>query len=401
MLLDQKAQVCYAYLADVYGEIETEMSSSDWFKRGWTLQELLAPEIVVFFNHHWVEMGTKITLAQTICAITRIDFRAYELGEASVAQKMSWAVGRKTTRIEDRAYCLMGLFGVNMPLLYGEGEDAFLRLQMSILGKTVDDSIFAWEKDGEFDTRPGLLATSPDDFRDSGDIVQLLQREFWAEYSTKTFTIPGQYSLTGMGLELQTGLKQLCSSGSRFLLPLACTRELKDKVEQDSVICIPLVQSLTPYIFERASKALLSYTRNYLFASLLSARKVAEYTIDGRLWITQQSPIKHLKSGFVRLKVDDTDLQNNGYTQQRIECSKPSREHQNIRLMECTYRNTFTYTKEGVKLFDLELMNKRGKLKAWVTRHVYERSDNVRVTVKKKAEDGVPFYEVKIHLIRQ
>ena len=404
MLLDQNAQVCYAYLADVYGETETEMFSSDWFKRGWTLQELLAPEIVVFFNHHWVEMGTKFTLAQTICAITRIDFIAYEHEDASVAQKMSWAAGRKTTRIEDRAYCLMGLFGVNMPLLYGEGEDAFLRLQMSILGKTVDDSIFAWEKDGELDNRPGLLATSPDDFHRSRYIVRMSQLTFRRNLGTDHDAISGQYSLTSMGLELQGGIKQSRHSGFAFLLPLACARGLKGNSMEESVICIQLLKRFTPYIFERAPGVLLSYTREDLLDIDPVALGAGKYTINGRLWVTQQMPIVRRESGSLRFKMDDTGVQNNGYNQLRIEeCSKPSKEHHNIRLMECTHSNTFTYTKEGVGLFDLELLNEGGKLKVWVNHHdVYaSSSENVGVAVKKKAEDGVPFYEIKIHLIRR
>lgn len=61
------------------------------------------------------------------------------------ARKLSWAAGRQTTRIEDRAYSLVGLFGVNMPLLYGEGHKEFKRLQEEILDMGTDLSILAWE----------------------------------------------------------------------------------------------------------------------------------------------------------------------------------------------------------------------------------------------------------------
>jgi len=130
---------------------------SRWFTRGWTLQELLAPREVVFLNKDWVEIGTGKSLARTISEITRIATGALEhplCGSEtcphicrgySVAQKMSWAALRKTTREEDRAYSVMGLFGVNMPLLYGEGGDkAFVRLQREIMKQSIDDSIFAW-----------------------------------------------------------------------------------------------------------------------------------------------------------------------------------------------------------------------------------------------------------------
>jgi hypothetical protein len=151
----QNAQVCYAYLSDVpaiedldHYRKDSEFRRSKWFTRGWTLQELLAPEIVVFYNHDWVEIGTKALMSGVIRSITNID-RGFLMGEseikpACVAQKMSWASRRKTTRLEDTAYCLMGLFDVNMPLLYGEGEKAFYRLQLEIIKNSSDESIFAW-----------------------------------------------------------------------------------------------------------------------------------------------------------------------------------------------------------------------------------------------------------------
>jgi hypothetical protein len=77
----------------------------------------------------------------------------------NVAQKMSWASKRGTTRIEDRAYSLMDLFGVNMPLSYEEGENAFIRLQLGILRTSDDESIFAWRD--EKHVSGGLLARSP------------------------------------------------------------------------------------------------------------------------------------------------------------------------------------------------------------------------------------------------
>src|SRR5271168_851945 len=87
---------------------------------------------------------------------------------ASVAQRMSWASKRKTTRVEDLAYCLMGMFGINMPLLYGEGERAFIRLQEEIIKVSDDHSLFAWKS---FANHDGLLASSPAAFLDSGNII--------------------------------------------------------------------------------------------------------------------------------------------------------------------------------------------------------------------------------------
>ncbi|KAH7364549.1 hypothetical protein BKA65DRAFT_371585, partial [Rhexocercosporidium sp. MPI-PUGE-AT-0058] len=139
----REAQVCYAYLSDVPGgsDWETRQQSnsafrkSQWFTRGWTLQELLAPEMVVFFDADWEDIGTKNSMQALLSSITGIDnFKDYAL--ACIAKKMSWASNRETTREEDKAYCLMGLFAVNMPPLYGEGMAAFYRLQIEILKTT-------------------------------------------------------------------------------------------------------------------------------------------------------------------------------------------------------------------------------------------------------------------------
>ncbi|KAI6041703.1 heterokaryon incompatibility protein-domain-containing protein, partial [Pisolithus marmoratus] len=154
----QNAQVCYAYLNDVdESDFPTESDDSkfdqsngwpEWFMRGWTLQELIAPKQVKFFNKDWVPIGNKQRLAPTLQGITGVPRDVLMHGPTgkhlSIAQIMSWAADRKTTRVEDRAYSLMGLFGVNMPMLYGEGKNAFRRLQLEIIKETGDHSIFAW-----------------------------------------------------------------------------------------------------------------------------------------------------------------------------------------------------------------------------------------------------------------
>jgi hypothetical protein len=106
----EKAEVCYAYLTDVLSASEdprkfsSQFSQSQWFKRGWTLQELLAPDYVDFFDQAWTWIGSKGSLDAVIRNITRIsDLVNYR--KASVAQKMSWALHRETTRIEDLSQC--------------------------------------------------------------------------------------------------------------------------------------------------------------------------------------------------------------------------------------------------------------------------------------------------------
>ena len=123
------AESCYVYLSDVFfkpyaptfngsdPEWLKSFQSSKWFTRGWTLQELLAPGTVVFFDKNWMEFGTKESLEDQVISITGIR-HLFDFEKASIAQRFSWASKRETTRIEDTAYCLMGIFGVNMPLLY-------------------------------------------------------------------------------------------------------------------------------------------------------------------------------------------------------------------------------------------------------------------------------------------
>ncbi|KAI6023400.1 heterokaryon incompatibility protein-domain-containing protein [Pisolithus marmoratus] len=180
----RNSQICYVYLNDVDKLVfPTEQDFSrfgrsngwpEWFSRGWTLQELIAPTEIKFFNKNWVPIGTKQDLISTLEEITGIPeevlndeqvLRSTRLLRPSVAQIMSWAADRKTSRVEDRAYSLMGLFGVNMPMLYGEGSKAFQRLQLEIIRVSSDHSIFAWNPKGQLGEHGSVLADDPSCFR--------------------------------------------------------------------------------------------------------------------------------------------------------------------------------------------------------------------------------------------
>lgn len=184
----QQADVCFAYLSDCpyddvagltdsrqkAGKLEV-LRASKWFTRGWTLQELIAPRTVIFLSSKWREFGTKSNLRGHIREITNIHEDALvdpsRVTNYCVAERLSWAASRTTTRPEDQAYSLMGLLNVNMPLLYGEGgEDAFTRLQLEILRKFNDQSIFAWRREKEDPAHAatntsGVLADSVRDFK--------------------------------------------------------------------------------------------------------------------------------------------------------------------------------------------------------------------------------------------
>ncbi|TKA29108.1 hypothetical protein B0A54_16218 [Friedmanniomyces endolithicus] len=242
----RNSEFCCVHLADVTSTSEIyvarEFEASEWFTRGWTLQELLAPRDVLFCNAQWTLIGHKcihnpsecssydaaMPLNKEIATATNIHPKyltsANAYAEASIACRMSWAAHRKTTRIEDVAYCLLGLFGVHLPPLYGEGENAFRRLQEELLRRSNDQSIFAWFNVNRYLLRydmpelallaTPILASHPTDFSTSGN-VESLQR-----------APDTPYSLTNTGLELRTRLKRYRASGSSetfYTLQLNCS----------------------------------------------------------------------------------------------------------------------------------------------------------------------------------
>ncbi|KAK0623854.1 heterokaryon incompatibility protein-domain-containing protein [Immersiella caudata] len=209
-----EAEVCYAYLEDVVADVEveefrnlgsssslrTQISESRWFTRGWTLQELIAPRDVRFYTISWQYVASRnknASFTSLIEEVTGVPASVLDrppccrnpnvqqmwrgrsctncsrdtsspvlaaLNQHSISERMSWAAVRQTTRPEDQAYCLFGLFGVNMPLLYGEGDRAFRRLQEEIIRISNDQSILAFTN-LEADLEENLLALSPYSFR--------------------------------------------------------------------------------------------------------------------------------------------------------------------------------------------------------------------------------------------
>ncbi|CZR64700.1 uncharacterized protein PAC_14599 [Phialocephala subalpina] len=214
------SKICYAYLEDVSVEdlakchvpddnhmssdeegafYQSKFAQSRWFQRGWTLQELIAPSRIEFYSSDWNYLGSSLELLNAIVMVTGItntvlsseeSVKMRSLQEASIAQRMSWAAKRKTTRVEDEAYCLMGIFGVHIPLLYGEGRSAFVRLQEEIIKASADQSIFAWESSGP--ERRQLLAPDPSCFQHAGTVIQVQQQS-------------GQepFSMTNLGLSIR------------------------------------------------------------------------------------------------------------------------------------------------------------------------------------------------------
>ncbi|CZT43993.1 uncharacterized protein RSE6_04111 [Rhynchosporium secalis] len=296
------AEVCYAYLSDVPSNedpsmIPSKFRQSSWFTRGWTLQELLAPKSVIFYGDDWKEIGMKSSLEQVIASITLIAPRALENFEKykhkfSIAQKMAWASARKTERLEDMAYCLMGLFGVNMPMIYGEGRNAFRRLQLELLKETNDQSIFAWKRAAGhtlagYGQRRGLLASSPIYFNDAHNIVRRISK------------FQSKYSMTNVGLEItlpfltsQLSWVPKNSVSGAFLAVIQCStvENAKDdfwlNTHDNGFLGIHL-NLLSDGVYERIFTQALE---------VVDAKQVTESAIERTVYVTQTviAPISQL-----------------------------------------------------------------------------------------------------------
>jgi ABC-type oligopeptide transport system ATPase subunit len=142
------AAKCYVYLPDISATEgksdnhpmpwESAFRRSRWFKRGWTLQELIAPDTVEFFSAEGIRLGDKQSLSDLIHQVTGIPHQALQgadMDSFSVAERLSWMQDRQTKRKEDMAYSMLGIFGIFMPLMYGEGTHASTRLHEEIQKK--------------------------------------------------------------------------------------------------------------------------------------------------------------------------------------------------------------------------------------------------------------------------
>ena len=239
----QHSGVCYAYLHDVPDLTFPAQSNEsrypnfngwpEWFSRGWTLQEMIAPRTVQFFNKDWHLIGDKTRFAAMLEYITGVPQRILSRGLAGnrpcVAQIISWASRRTTTRVEDKAYSLMGLLDVNMPMLYGEGQKAFHRLQLEIIRSSNDQSIFAWDWGDEW--TGSILADDPRSF-DICSQMELMDHDEFIE-SLKEY-IPakelpliqedsfGTFPITNRGIHIWMLLDPYCNSDSVFKGILPC-----------------------------------------------------------------------------------------------------------------------------------------------------------------------------------
>jgi hypothetical protein len=199
-----QSTVCYAFISEplvMSLDLDAGIHNFEkcrWFTRGWTLQELLAPRKVVFFDHAWRRIGTRSSASSLISRFTGVEEDILTgkapISSACVGKRMSWASRRRTTRIEDMAYCLLGLFDIHLPILYGEGAKAFIRLQEEILKATVDMTMFAWKAASDSPRFRDIFARSPAEFAHCHNLVtELSQFDFsrTIDVTSNRLSIPG------------------------------------------------------------------------------------------------------------------------------------------------------------------------------------------------------------------
>ncbi|KAF5652544.1 het domain protein [Fusarium sp. NRRL 25303] len=305
----QNAGVCYAHLSDVdFVSLpdDTDLDSgtnrlrtagknkfigAKWFTRGWTLQELLAPHYLIFVDRDWHHIGTRESWALEIEKASKIEarhlnaFNPTDFASCSTAMRFSWASGRETTVEEDESYSLLGLFGISLPLIYGEGgRQAFNRLQRQLIHVYHDDSVFAW-KSSQPDPKPGvgILARSVKDFWDASKVAA-------GQYGNA-------YSMTNRGLEITSKYWRQRSNPDGVIVRLNCrigsTSDTEDKetglhLTHDAVADVYYrsrihelcdIGQLNPsdWYEERRREPLFIRADNYLEPATSSAMFVIEY----------------------------------------------------------------------------------------------------------------------------
>lgn len=254
-----EAVVCYTHIADLECQLaasvkkgavnhdsrlsereKNHLRNCKWFTRGWTLQELIAPPRVEFFDKNWTGFGSRNELSDILSDITGIDQEVLQdpvnpmsrrdpgaiLRRMTVAKRMSWAQSRQTSKTEDIAYSLLGIFDVNMPMLYGEGAKAFIRLQKEIMVSNNDLTLFAWQvmppeqrekSDASPPTIRGILAESPREFANAGDLLLSDRAKFNPDFA-----------ITNKGLKITTQLRKIPDQREDLFLGLNCYQRGQD-----------------------------------------------------------------------------------------------------------------------------------------------------------------------------
>lgn len=183
-----QAHICIVHFAGASSISELDLEGDEWFTRGWTLQELLAPKKIKFYGKDWQELSDKrndkendhlMEIISRITNIPRHDLTSFKPGTKNIRERMFWASRRHTTRVEDLSYCLIGIFDVNLPIAYGEGDWAFYRLMEVIIQRCDEWGIFAWAGTPSSHGRTNAICQSPECY------LEIQTERFPAESATK------------------------------------------------------------------------------------------------------------------------------------------------------------------------------------------------------------------------
>lgn len=289
--------VCYAYLYDVSDP--SEFIKSYWFLRGWTLQELIAPQVLKFFTRDWRLIGTREELVDPISRHTGINpdiLRSARIPrEITISQKMVWAKGRETTKVEDRSYSMLGILGISIFPVYGIGDGAFEELQLRLISKSSDQTLFSWyhtftePEDVEMvdpDPAPaavptpasnsttdptanptpegedivpnpplnttGLLASSPSHYLKSYEIPESEFRKNYMD-NIKDYGYRSQFSFSNNLIRINLPMKHLIGTVWKALLRCSFDPPGGDQVQRPLVIYLREIQS--PWKFARVHLA--------------------------------------------------------------------------------------------------------------------------------------------------
>jgi hypothetical protein len=244
------------------GDAESGFKQSRWFNRGWTLQELLAPHSVEFFSKDRARLGNKESLKHTIHEVTGIPIKALlgsDLSEFDVAERYSWAANRQTTEEEDGAYCLFGIFGVHLPLIYAEGQDnALERLRSAVILKYKGRSHDQEERLGKISS--WLSAPDPSTNyhkahkqRQAETGLWLLESAKFAEWKERAASRLWLYGIPGCGKTILSStiiehLLQHCHDDTRMVTAYFCF-DFNDIQKQDPEL---MLRSLLCQLLQRS-----------------------------------------------------------------------------------------------------------------------------------------------------
>lgn len=287
----ERADICYAYLCDVDGV--DDVAQSSWLTRGWTLQELLAPTKLHFYNSGWSPIASRHELSaelEALSGIPQLALHNFRHGDFCVAEKMAWAARRQTTREEDSACCLLGLFNVNMPLLDGEGSKAFLRFQEEIMKVSTDLSILLWQ--GNASLMNGMLAAAPSSFKkDYRNPLDLLMHK-------DLFNIPRGWTTNNAGTDTQLHVYPYLLTRDTKKIFLACVHKVDNLWRQGYGI---FLQELNEF----ESRATPSYRRVRVkgdaWIKIELPHQNAQRLVSLRqLFITRHAPVNYRKINGIR-----------------------------------------------------------------------------------------------------